>query len=77
MRARARSLLSVCLFPLLHINIDIDLDLGKTACGPDGFLYDVRNAVAESQLVIADGFGTCKDMFLHTETYRCVLFFIS
>ncbi|KAK7032692.1 ferric-chelate reductase [Favolaschia claudopus] len=39
------------------------------ACGPDGFLYDVRNAVADSQLVIADGFGTCKDMFLHTETY--------
>ncbi|KAJ7314611.1 FAD-binding domain-containing protein [Mycena albidolilacea] len=39
------------------------------ACGPDEFLYDVRSAVAESQLVIADGFGTCKDMFLHTETY--------
>ncbi|KAJ6477653.1 FAD-binding domain-containing protein [Mycena sanguinolenta] len=39
------------------------------ACGPDGFLYDVRNAVADSQLVIADGFGTCKDLFLHTETY--------
>ncbi|KAJ7116706.1 FAD-binding domain-containing protein [Mycena epipterygia] len=39
------------------------------ACGPDGFLYDVRNAVAEAQLVIADGFGTCKDLFLHTETY--------
>ncbi|KAJ6577925.1 FAD-binding domain-containing protein [Mycena capillaripes] len=47
------------------------------ACGPDGFLYDVRNAVAESQLVIADGFGICKDLFLHTEAYRyavlCVL----
>ncbi|KAJ6627669.1 FAD-binding domain-containing protein [Mycena sp. CBHHK59/15] len=39
------------------------------ACGPDSFLYDVRNAVAECQLVIADGFGPCKDMFLHTETY--------
>ncbi|KAJ7606729.1 FAD-binding domain-containing protein [Mycena polygramma] len=44
------------------------------ACGPDGFLYDVRNAVAEAQLVIADGFGTCKDLFLHTETYRYVSF---
>ncbi|KAJ7683212.1 FAD-binding domain-containing protein [Mycena rosella] len=40
------------------------------ACGPDAFLYDVRNAVAEAQLVIADGFGRCKDLFLHTETYR-------
>ncbi|KAJ7745909.1 hypothetical protein DFH07DRAFT_942748 [Mycena maculata] len=40
------------------------------ACGPDGFLYDVRNAVADAQLVIADGFGSCKDLFLHTETYR-------
>ncbi|KAJ6605111.1 hypothetical protein B0H10DRAFT_606959 [Mycena sp. CBHHK59/15] len=39
------------------------------ACGPDGFLYDVRNAVAEAQLVIADGFGNCNDLFLHTETY--------
>ncbi|KAF7327304.1 Ferric-chelate reductase [Mycena kentingensis (nom. inval.)] len=39
------------------------------ACGPDGFLYDVRNAVATCQLDITDGFGTCKDLFLHTETY--------
>ncbi|KAF7335537.1 Ferric-chelate reductase [Mycena venus] len=39
------------------------------ACGPEGFLYDVRNAVADSQLVIADGFGSCKDLFFHTETY--------
>ncbi|KAF7375460.1 Ferric-chelate reductase [Mycena sanguinolenta] len=39
------------------------------ACGPDEFLYDVRSAVADSQLVIADGFGKCKDLFLHTETY--------
>ncbi|KAF8168675.1 FAD-binding domain-containing protein [Mycena galopus ATCC 62051] len=45
------------------------------ACGPDEFLYDVRNAVSDSQLVIADGFGTCKDLFLHTETYRCALEF--
>ncbi|KAJ6463180.1 hypothetical protein DFH09DRAFT_1492027 [Mycena vulgaris] len=27
------------------------------ACGPDAFLYDVRNAVADAQFVIADGFG--------------------
>ncbi|KAJ7622497.1 FAD-binding domain-containing protein [Roridomyces roridus] len=40
------------------------------ACGPDSFLYDVRNAVADAQLVIVDGFGKCKDLFLHTETYR-------
>ncbi|KAJ7732123.1 FAD-binding domain-containing protein [Mycena metata] len=45
------------------------------ACGPDGFLYDVRNAVAEAQLIIADGFGQCRDLFLHTETYRWVLVF--
>ncbi|KAJ7776652.1 hypothetical protein DFH07DRAFT_951789 [Mycena maculata] len=31
------------------------------ACGPDGFLYDVRNVVADAQLVIADGFGTFID----------------
>ncbi|KAJ7921386.1 hypothetical protein B0H13DRAFT_1866762 [Mycena leptocephala] len=31
------------------------------ACGPDGFLYDVRNAVADSQLVITDGFGSFGD----------------
>ncbi|KAF8182192.1 hypothetical protein K438DRAFT_1975729 [Mycena galopus ATCC 62051] len=47
------------------------------ACGPDGFLCDVRNAVADSQLVIADGFGICKDLFLHTETYRYGLSLVS
>ncbi|KAK7449795.1 hypothetical protein VKT23_013271 [Stygiomarasmius scandens] len=39
------------------------------ACGPDSFLYDVRNAVADCQLAIADGYGQCKDLFLHTENY--------
>ncbi|ESK92154.1 ferric-chelate reductase [Moniliophthora roreri MCA 2997] len=39
------------------------------ACGPESFLYDVRNTVAECQLVIADGYGACKDLFLHTENY--------
>ncbi|KAL0575238.1 hypothetical protein V5O48_006729 [Marasmius crinis-equi] len=46
---------------------------GKTAviaCGPESFLYDVRNAVAEAQLVLADGYGACTDLFLHTETYK-------
>ncbi|KAK7058566.1 hypothetical protein VNI00_002202 [Paramarasmius palmivorus] len=39
------------------------------ACGPESFLYDVRNTVAECQLVLADGYGTCTDLFLHTENY--------
>ncbi|KAF7297802.1 Ferric-chelate reductase [Mycena kentingensis (nom. inval.)] len=39
------------------------------ACGPDSFLYDVRNAVAACQLDITDGFGPCRDLFMHTETY--------
>ncbi|KAJ6560971.1 FAD-binding domain-containing protein [Mycena sp. CBHHK59/15] len=43
------------------------------ACGPDSFLYDVRNAVADCELVIVDGFGGCKDLFLHTETYTLAL----
>ncbi|KAJ6605137.1 ferric reductase NAD binding domain-containing protein [Mycena sp. CBHHK59/15] len=41
------------------------------ACGPDEFIYDVRNSVAEVQLAIMDGFGgACTEMFLHTESYR-------
>ncbi|KAF9016856.1 hypothetical protein BDZ89DRAFT_395589 [Hymenopellis radicata] len=39
------------------------------ACGPDSLLYDVRNAVADRQLAIADGFGRCKDVYLHTESF--------
>ncbi|KAJ7249940.1 hypothetical protein C8J57DRAFT_1521539 [Mycena rebaudengoi] len=39
------------------------------ACGPDSFLYDVRNAVAQCELVNLDGFGLSRDMFLHTEPY--------
>lgn len=38
------------------------------ACGPESFLYDVRNTVARCQLDILDGFG-CKEVFLHTENY--------
>ncbi|KAF9049544.1 hypothetical protein BDZ89DRAFT_940671 [Hymenopellis radicata] len=39
------------------------------ACGPESLLYDVRNAVSECQLIIADGYGTCKDIYLHTENF--------
>ncbi|KAF5358979.1 hypothetical protein D9758_004892 [Tetrapyrgos nigripes] len=39
------------------------------ACGPASFLYDLRNAVADCQLAIADGYGRCKDLYLHTETF--------
>ncbi|KAG7094832.1 hypothetical protein E1B28_005642 [Marasmius oreades] len=39
------------------------------ACGPESFLYDVRNAVAECQLVLLDGYGECTDLYLHTENY--------
>ncbi|KAJ7879040.1 hypothetical protein B0H14DRAFT_1622509 [Mycena olivaceomarginata] len=48
---------------------------GKVAVvyGPADFLYDVRNTVADSQLVTADGFGSCRDLLLHTEdiTHAC------
>ncbi|KAK7449815.1 hypothetical protein VKT23_013291 [Stygiomarasmius scandens] len=43
--------------------------MAVAACGPDSFLYDVRNSVADCQLAIADGYGRCKDLFLHTENY--------
>ncbi|KAF5373099.1 hypothetical protein D9758_001494 [Tetrapyrgos nigripes] len=46
--------------------------MAVAACGPDSFLYDVRNAVADCQLAIADGYGKCTDLFLHTENYRYV-----
>ncbi|EKM57469.1 uncharacterized protein PHACADRAFT_251129 [Phanerochaete carnosa HHB-10118-sp] len=38
-------------------------------CGPEAFMYDVRNAVAECQLDIADGYSRCEEIFLHTEAY--------
>jgi hypothetical protein len=40
------------------------------ACGPDSFLYDVRNEVAERQLDIVKGTSAVTDIFLHTENYR-------
>ena len=36
-------------------------------------MYDVRNAVADCQLAIADGFGTARDIYLHTENFGCVV----
>ncbi|KAJ7598883.1 ferric reductase NAD binding domain-containing protein [Mycena floridula] len=39
------------------------------ACGPESLVYDVRNAVAECELVLFDGYSSCKDIFLHTESY--------
>ncbi|THV08232.1 hypothetical protein K435DRAFT_4330 [Dendrothele bispora CBS 962.96] len=44
------------------------------ACGPESFLYDLRTAVADCQLAIADGYGTCNDLYLHTETYKYVVY---
>ncbi|CAK5266393.1 unnamed protein product [Mycena citricolor] len=42
-------------------------------CGPETFMYDLRNAVADAQLEILDGLGClCKDLFFHGESYRCV-----
>ncbi|GJE91547.1 ferric reductase family protein [Phanerochaete sordida] len=38
-------------------------------CGPDAFVYDVRNAVGHCQMVIADGYSPCQEAFLHAEAY--------
>ncbi|EKM52154.1 uncharacterized protein PHACADRAFT_212732 [Phanerochaete carnosa HHB-10118-sp] len=43
------------------------------ACGPNPFVYDVRNAVAHCQLDIADGYSKCQEAFLHAEAYEYVL----
>ncbi|KAL1723250.1 ferric reductase NAD binding domain-containing protein [Schizophyllum commune] len=43
--------------------------LAVAACGPDPFLLDVRNAVADCQLTILDGFGQCSEIFLQTENF--------
>ncbi|KAL1746923.1 hypothetical protein HDZ31DRAFT_80856 [Schizophyllum fasciatum] len=43
--------------------------LAVAACGPDPFLLDVRNAVADCQLTILDGFGRCTEIFLQTENF--------
>lgn len=51
---------------------NLNLKLGGVACGPESLLYDVRNAVADCQLAIADGFGSARDIYLHTENFGCV-----
>ena len=43
-----------------------------TVCGPDDFLYDVRNAVADCELGItkgAKGAVGCTNLYLHSENY--------
>jgi hypothetical protein len=42
-------------------------------------LYDIRKAVAERQLALVRGGsnGGARDVFLHTESYQCVLDAIS
>lgn len=39
-------------------------------CGPDSLNMDVRNAVAAEQLSIVRGTSTCKEVFMHAESYR-------
>lgn len=41
-------------------------------CGPESFVYDVRNAVAQCELDLADGYGRCQEIYLHAEAYQCV-----
>ncbi|KAA1468607.1 hypothetical protein DENSPDRAFT_833976 [Dentipellis sp. KUC8613] len=43
--------------------------LAVAACGPQSFIYDIRNAVAQCELDIADGYGRCQEVYLHTEAY--------
>ncbi|KAL1745572.1 hypothetical protein HDZ31DRAFT_36155 [Schizophyllum fasciatum] len=43
--------------------------LAIAACGPASFLYDVRNAVADEELAIFDGFGHCREVYLHAENF--------
>ncbi|KII85014.1 hypothetical protein PLICRDRAFT_178779 [Plicaturopsis crispa FD-325 SS-3] len=50
--------------------------VGIASCGPDSMTLDVRNAVAECQMNIARGKSVCKDIYLHSEAYRSVLFII-
>lgn len=41
-------------------------------CGPQSFVYDVRNAVAQCELDIVDGYSRCQEIYLHAEAYECV-----
>ncbi|KAK7041554.1 hypothetical protein VNI00_009141 [Paramarasmius palmivorus] len=55
---------------LIHSAAADNRTLGVAACGPETLLYDVRNAVAGVQKVIAIGKpGSPVELFLHTEEY--------
>ncbi|TRM65036.1 ferric reductase NAD binding domain-containing protein [Schizophyllum amplum] len=43
--------------------------LAVAACGPNAFLLEARNAVADCELTIMDGFGQCREIFLQTENF--------
>jgi hypothetical protein len=43
-------------------------DIAPAACGPESFVYDIRNEVAARQLANARGEGAA-EIFLHTESY--------
>ncbi|KAL1733764.1 ferric reductase NAD binding domain-containing protein [Schizophyllum commune] len=47
--------------------------LAIAACGPLSFLYDVRGAVADEELTIFDGYGHCREIYLHAENFGYVL----
>ena len=44
--------------------------LTRTACGPEEFTRDVRNANAAGQLRIARGRATLDEAVLHTEAFE-------
>ena len=48
-------------------------DRDVAACGPASFIYDVRNTVAECARDIADGYGKCREVYLHAEAYEYVV----
>ncbi|KAK7696287.1 hypothetical protein QCA50_000941 [Cerrena zonata] len=44
-------------------------DVAVAVCGPDNFLFDVRNAVADRELAITKGAEGCTNLYLHSENY--------
>ena len=45
------------------------------ACGPDSFNFDVGTAVSGCELDIVSGGSACSEIYLHHESYGCVLAF--
>ena len=45
------------------------------ACGPDSFNFDVGTAVSGCELDIVAGKSACSEIYLHHESYGCVLLF--